>query len=465
MFLAFPLRPSRHAVSCGLRRRWLSGAAAVALLILTGKPSARGQAPSAPSQSSTALESVAITNVTVIDVARGIEERGWTVVTEGERITRVGAMVQIPPGAARVDGSGKFLIPGLWDMHSHNQATGIESLDLFLVNGVIGTRDMGSDADFILPLRDRIRRRELRGPEIVAAGPILDDAPPDYQFRRRVRNAEEAREAVRDLKLRGVDFIKVHDHTPRDAFFAIADETRKLGLPFAGHVPLAVKVTEAAASGMRSIEHLSNYEVFGECSDKEIYDAAACAPLFDKLAANGVWETPTIVFFQTIPNVFSGQPLPHVEYASDSLLAATAKNVRSSKLTEQAYSTLRQLGKASLTAIRDLKSHGNRFLAGCDLMTPGFCLHDELEWLTRAGFSPLEALQTATINPALFLGREDSQGAIAAGKRADLVLLDADPLSDIVNTRWIAAVIVRGSLLRKPELERMTSAHRRPGAH
>ncbi len=93
------------------------------------------------------------------------------------------------------------------------------------------------------------------------------------------------------------------------------------------------------------------------------------APLFDKLAANGVWETPTIVFFQTIPNVFSGQPLPHVEYASDSLLAATAKNVRSSKLTEQAYSTLRQLGKASLTAIRDLKSHGNRFLAGCDLMT------------------------------------------------------------------------------------------------
>ena len=162
-----------------------------------------------PAHSAPGAEFVAITNVTMIDVARGVEERGWTVVTEGDRITRVGSAVPIPRGAARVDGSGKFLIPGLWDMHSHNQGSGIGSLDLFLVNSVIGTRDMGSDADFILPLRDRIRRGELQGPDIVAAGPILDDAPPEYPFRRRVRNAEEARETVRDLKRQGVDFIKV----------------------------------------------------------------------------------------------------------------------------------------------------------------------------------------------------------------------------------------------------------------
>ncbi len=439
-------------MSCSFRRRWLSVVPAAALLILTG-------------QSASGPEAVAITNVTVIDVARGVEEHGWTVVCEGDRITRVGASVPIPPGASRVDGGGKFLIPGLWDMHSHNQATGIGSLDLFLVNGVTGTRDMGSDVDVILPLRDRIRRGELQGPEIVAAGPILDDAPPEYPFRRRVRNAAEAREAVRDLKRQGVDFIKVHDHTPRDAFFAIADESRKTGLPFAGHVPLAVKIAEAADSGMRSIEHLSNYEVFGECSGKEIYNATACEALFDKLAANGVWETPTVVFFQSIPDVFSGKPLPHAEYASESLLAATERNVQHSKLTEQNLAALRQLGEASLTAIRDLKSHGNRFLAGCDQLTPGFCLHDELVWLTKAGFSALEALQTATINPAQFLGREASQGTIAAGKRADLVLLDADPMVDINNTRQIAAVIVRGKLLRKPELDRMSSAHRHAVAH
>src|SRR5207247_2141288 len=123
----------------------------------------------------------------------------------------VGRALSVPEGTARVDGTGKFLIPGLWDMHAHHQATGRDSLDLYLANGVVGTRDMGSDVEFILPLRDRIDRGELLGPEIVAAGPILDDAPPDWPFRRRVSNAQDAREAVRDLKRHGVDFIKVHD--------------------------------------------------------------------------------------------------------------------------------------------------------------------------------------------------------------------------------------------------------------
>src|SRR6188508_1004966 len=177
-----------------------------------------------------ANDAIAITDVTVIDVERGA------------RIARVGRSAVIPPGATRINGRGRFLVPGLWDMHSHHQAAGVESLELFLANGVVGTRDMGSDADFILPLRDRIARGELAGPDIVAAGPILDDRPPDWPFRRRVRNGEDARAAVRDLKRRGVDFIKVHDSTPRDAFFAIADEAAKLGLPFAGHVPFHITV-------------------------------------------------------------------------------------------------------------------------------------------------------------------------------------------------------------------------------
>ena len=169
-------------------------------------------------------DSIAITNVTLVDVVSGATRAALTVVTKAGQIADVGRGIAIPPGAMRVDGTGKFLIPGLWDMHSHHQATGAESLDLFLANGVVGTRDMGSDVEFILPLRDRINRGELSGPEIVAAGPILDDRPPDWPFRRRVTNAQEAREAVKDLKSRGVDFIKVHDGTPREAFFAIADE-------------------------------------------------------------------------------------------------------------------------------------------------------------------------------------------------------------------------------------------------
>jgi imidazolonepropionase-like amidohydrolase len=363
-----------------------------------------------------------------------------------------------------VNGKGKFLIPGLWDMHAHHQGTGADSLDLFVAKGIVGTRDMGGDADFILPLRERVNSGATLGPEIVTSGPMLDDAPPGFPYRRRVTNAVAAREAVRDLKRLGVDFIKVHDHTPREVFFAIADEAPKVGLTFAGHVPMGVTVEEAADAGMRSIEHLANYRVFGDCSSGDTYSPKECAPLFDKLAAKGVWETPTMEFFQTLPDVFSGAPLAHAEYASDSLLALTHDNVRVSHLNAKTLDKLRLAGRLSLQAIHDLHARGNRFLAGCDGLVPGFCLHDELEWLTKAGFTPLESLQTATINPARFLGREDWQGTVETGKRADLVLLDADPTLDIRNTDGIAAVIIRGKLLTRPALERMIARHRRADA-
>ena len=436
--------------------------------ILTLLVAACGNTPGAPVSteqrpaSARPTDVVAITNVTLVDVVSGAKQAGMTVLTKAGQIADISRGSSIPEGAMRLDGTGKFLIPGLWDMHAHHQATGQESLDLFLANGVVGTRDMGADVDFILPLRDRINRGELSGPEIVAAGPILDDRPADWPFRRRVTNAEEAREAVRNLKSRGVDFIKVHDGTPREAYLAIAEEAPKLGLSFSGHVPFTVTVAEAADSGIKSIEHLANNRVFGECSGNEPYSAAGCQPLFDKLAAKGVWQTPTMTFFQAIPDLFSGKPLGHAEYASDSLLELTRKNVEVSKLDERALASLRASGKASLAAIHDLHARGNRFLAGCDGIVPGFCLHDELNWMTEARLSPLQALQTATINPAIFLGREKTQGTIEVGKRADLVLLEADPLTDIRNTRRIAAVLVRGRLLSKPDIDRILAARRRP---
>src|ERR1041385_2555582 len=276
---------------------WL-GAAALAAVSWTAYP-----------QTTSTSAPVAITGVTLIDVVTGARRSGLTVLTQGDRIAAIGPNVAVPPGAARLNGKGKFLIPGLWDMHTHHQATGAEALDLFIAKGVVGTRDMGGDADFILPLREQIKSGAVVGPEIVAAGPIVDDAPASYPYRIRVRNAQEARQAVHDLKQRGVDFIKVHDHTPREVFFAIAAEAPKVGLAFAGHVPIGVKVEEAADAGIRSIEHLSNYDVFGECLIDDKYTAAGCQRLFDKLAAKGVWQTPTMAFFETIPDVFSGAPI------------------------------------------------------------------------------------------------------------------------------------------------------------
>jgi len=405
--------------------------------------------------------SIAITDVTVIDVITGAHRANVTVLIRNGRIDAIAPTISIPPEATRLGGKGKFLIPGLWDMHTHHQGTGADFVDLFVAKGIVGTRDMGGDADFILPLRERIRSGAVLGPEIVASGPILDDPPVDFPYRRRVTNAAEAKQAVDDLKRAGVDFIKVHDHTPREAFFAIAAEAPKVGLTFAGHVPINVTVDEAAGSGMKSIEHLANFRVFGDCLTGDSYSLKDCAPLFDKLARNSVWETPTMEFFQTLPDVFSGAPLPHSEYASDSLLKLTQDNVRLSHMSATALNKIRLGDRMSLQAIHDMYLHGNRFLAGCDGLVPGFCLHDELEWLTKAGFTALQSLQTATINPARFLGREGSEGSIDVGKRANLVLLEADPTINIRNIDEIAAVIIRGKLLTKAAIDRIISRHLR----
>ena len=151
-------------------------------------------------------ESVAITDVTVIDVVTGARRAGVTVLTQGERITAIGPKSAISRRAIRVNGKGKFLIPGLWDMHSHHQGTGADAVEFFVAKGIAGNRDMGGDADFILPLRERIKPGAVLGPEIVEPVPMVDNAPPDYPYRLDVTNAEEARQAVHQSKRLGVDF-------------------------------------------------------------------------------------------------------------------------------------------------------------------------------------------------------------------------------------------------------------------
>jgi hypothetical protein len=205
-----------------------------------------------------------------------------------------------------------------------------------------------------------------------------------------------------------------------------------------------VKVEEAADAGIRSIEHLSNYDVFGECIVNDSYTLAGCRRLFERLAAKGVWQTPTLAFFETLPDVFSGRPLDHAEFASDGLLRLTRDNVENSHVPASTLEKMRLAGRVSLQVLPDMYSLGNRFLAGCDGLVPGFCLHDELEWFTKAGFTPLQAVQTPTLNPARFLGRKDTQGTIDVGKGADLILLEANPLVDIRNVAQIQDVVVRG---------------------
>jgi imidazolonepropionase-like amidohydrolase len=403
-----------------------------------------------------------ISDVNVVDVVSGQVLSNRDVTIAGQRIVSVAASRRSASslGAVGVDGRGKFLIPGLWDMHAHR----FESwLALDVANGVTGIRDMGNDLDEILRLRNATASGAIIGPRIVLAGPILDDAPGDWPLRQRVRNAEEGRAAVRTLKVRGVDFVKVHNFTPRDAFFAIVDEARRQGLPVAGHVPLEVTVDEAIEAGMSSIEHLSeDGRVWKACTAGQSYTLAPCLSSFKTLAAKRVWQTPTLVAITEVGREegtasFTGaDTLRYVPPVVEKMWTAER-----AAMTPAARAALRASASAAPAVTRDMMQVGVGLLAGCDGGVAGFCLHTELDLMVRGGLTPAEALRTATINPARYLGRDGEMGRVAAGSVADLVLLDSNPLENIANVRRVVAVALNGRFLDREALDGLLAAARK----
>jgi Amidohydrolase family len=263
----------------------------------------------------------AITEVNIVDVTSGQITPPRTVVINGDVVREITGSAP-PPGTQTFDGRGKFLIPGLWDMHAHTEIAGESWLQLYVANGVTGIRDMGSSLDVILPMREATASGRVLGPRIVAAGPILDDAPGEWPLRMRVRTADEGRAAVQLLKRRGVDLIKVHNFTPREVFFAIADEARRQNLPVAGHVPLKVTIQEGIDAGMITIEHLSeDGRVWKACSGGAQYRADTCRPFFEMLARRRIWQTPTLVALSELAVI--GTPASrissdHLAYANKS---------------------------------------------------------------------------------------------------------------------------------------------------
>jgi len=408
-----------------------------------------------------------IVHVNVVDVIDGRIVPNSTVVISGGTIASVTQNTAPPASSQTVDGQGKFLIPGLWDMHAHMEASGASWLQLYVANGVTGIRDMGSALDFILNLREATSSGRALGPRIFAAGPILDDAPGDWPFRLRVKTAEDGRTAVRLLMRRGVDLIKVHDHTPRDAFFAIAEEARRQNLPLAGHVPLALTVEEVVDAGQRDIEHLSNMALWKPCSGSDAYQPEACRPLFDMLARRGIWQTPTLVAWSelaTIGTPASAVSGDHLAYAGKSLRAGWAEN-QSLFATPKVAREMRAGSEVGAVVTRDMAKAGVGILAGCDSMIAGFCVHDELAAMVRGGMTPLAALQTATLNPARYFVLQQTVGSVASGRRADLVLLDADPLTDITNVGRIRAVVVAGRFLDRTELDKLLAQVKVAASH
>ena len=401
-------------------------------------------------------QALAITRVNVVNVIDGRIVPNTTVTISGATITTVTPNGRTPANARVVDGRGKFLIPGLWDMHAHMEASGEAWLPLYVANGVTGIRDMGSNVDVILKVREDTASGRVLGPRIFAAGPILDDVPGEWPFRMRVKTVEDGTSAVQLLKRRAVDLIKVHNFTPRDAYFAIAEEARRQRLPLAGHIPVKVTTEEAIEAGQSSIEHFSESRLWMLCSGGSTYQPEACAPLFRTLASRGVWQTPTLLAMAelaTIGTPASSIRAEQLDYATKSLKAMWAGNQSMFAAKPEVVRIFKQRAEVAVVVTSDMAKAGVGILAGCDSMIAGFCVHDEVAAMVRGGMTPLGALQTATLNPVRYFSLSQTAGSIGSGRRADLVLLDANPLTDIRNVQRIRAVVVGGRFLDRKELD------------
>lgn len=426
-----------------------------------------------------------IRDTTVVDVRRGNLHPHHDVFIEGSRIVAIKKTSKRIPRNARVESTGGYVIPGLWDMHVHIAGVMAEpawSADVLfpelLKNGITSVRDMGGDTKALARWRGEIEENTRLGPHLYFSGPMLTSSQSNSNDSRTVRTAEDARRAVAELKAEGVDFIKVL-HMPRDAYFAVARASQDAQLDFVGHLPFGVSVAEAATAGQKSIEHI-NWSVLAiDCSAqpdairKELigalqsgekggysrvldkaaanFDAANCASVAQAMVKHGTWSVPTLVSEEIGASLMTSQ-------RDGRYLALLPENIRqemsSEKLVQEnppeRVEWLQRQWKNDLRIAALLHRHGVRMLAGSDsldvMVFPGPTLHRELQLLVEIGLTPAEALRSATYDAAQFMHRDNS-GTVEAGKLADLVLLNANPLADIRNTTKIASVILGGRVV------------------
>ena len=437
-----------------------------------------------------------IRNVNIIEVRTGNILPHRSVLVHGDRIQTIAANIRPSRSAELIDGRGRYLIPGLWDMNVHLWYKD-DQFPMYLAWGVTGVRDMGSDLARVKHWRSEIKSGALLGPHIETSGPAVDGFPSDDQKLPviMVRSPAEARTTYDHLEQQlNVDFVQVLSRLPRDAYHALIERARKWGLPVAGDVPDTVMVDEAVTARQNSIEHLSNLLLACSTDERRILLARANAierkdwnavmtfdervlatfdfkkadTLMERMARYASYQTPTLVMLRRMTYADADEMArdPHLKYIPAAIRKTWGDPREDKKKQPEAALALfdKEFEKDCYLVDRMQRS-GVPIMAGTDTGAPytfpGYDLHRELQLLVKAGLTPLQALRAATIVPAEFLDSDESLGSVAPGRMADLVLLDADPLKDIRNTQKISAVVLGGKYLPKSKLDSML-AHPRP---
>lgn len=440
---------------------------------------------------------LAITNASVVDVRAGVVLEDHTVLIAGDRIMAVDSAhrVRLPSAVTAVDATGAFVIPGLWDMHAHLRGNGTPPwlttdwlMPLTLAHGVTGIRDMTSDCDGpaqgpvclsqMVEWQESIESGALLGPRILALSSLQINPPWEY-----VMSQEEARGFVQAMAGMGVRNLKIYDRLSPEALVWMADEASGLDLRVWGHVPLRMTAREASRAGLESIEHARDllFDCFPGTEEfranattstapvemmrrmVDEHDEAECAAVFAELAANGTWYVPTHVTRRR--DAFAGDPQfrddPRARFVFPDIQADFVRHLDRIVTADSAAggTTFMDFYRKGLAITGAAHRAGVPILVGSDapdsFVFPGSAVHDEMSELVAAGLSPADALRAATWNGAVFLEVTDSHGSVEAGKRADLVILNANPLEDIENTRHIRAVLLGGRYLDEEDLDQL----------
>jgi hypothetical protein len=442
---------------------------------------------------------IAFTGATIIDVKTGQPQPNMTIVVEGNRISSLGktGTVRPPADAQAINASGKYVIPGLLDMHAHlglMQAAREIDMPLMVANGVTGIREPGADCmstpDCLTRRRTwqkQIEAGELLGPRLLALGGWAANGPrglpkdvPEFFG---TTTSEQGRQLARYFAERKVDFVKVYGGIPREGFFGYADEARKLGLPLMGHEPIAISAIEVSNAGMKSFEHarVFLFNCFPGAEEfrhlgwdgpntkwrrrmVDEFDPRACSEVYSTFVRNGTAYVPTHLTRKM--DAFADNPQFRNDPRSKYITKATWKAwqndadgmVKGDPSTEGRKSFMDFYTKG-LEITGAAHKAGVKIMLGTDsadsYVFPGFAVHDELQELVKAGLTPAEALKAATWNGAEFLGRTSDVGSIEKGKIADLVVLDANPLADIRNSQKISAVVLNGKYLDRTALDQL----------